>query len=345
MSVSQDSFRGVVIHTRDAGGGRLRHRCGGRIDKRLRLGIFSHELRCRSCTSPGKNSSCNLHVELIRAARGTSVKQVSSKLDDKEPNQLASSSTNYRDYHLIDKLRTQLGVIHPIPFPPVNRNVLGFFVFFFFVGMVFDKVWTSAKRKKTAQDVENDTLPQVPTSLSIFLEKDIRRKESVQWVNMVLGKLWKVYRSGIENWIVGLLQPVIDDLKKPDYVQRVEVKQFSIGDEPLSVRSVERRTSRGVNDLQYQIGLRYTGGARMLLSLSLKFGIVPITLPVGIHNFDIDGELWVRLRLIPTGPWVGAVSWAFVSLPKVKFELSPFSLFNIMGRFLIYYLFLSGLIL
>jgi len=31
---------------------------------------------------------------------------------------------------------------------------------------------------------------------------------------MVLGKLWKVYRTGIKNWIVGVLQPVIDNLQK-----------------------------------------------------------------------------------------------------------------------------------
>ncbi|GJY99072.1 proteasome subunit alpha type-2-A [Tanacetum coccineum] len=67
---------------------------------------------------------------------------------------------------------------------------------------------------------------------------------------MVLGKLWKVYRGGLEYWVVGLLQPVIDNLKKPDYVERVEIKQFSLGNEPLSVRHVERRTSRRVNDLQ-----------------------------------------------------------------------------------------------
>lgn len=71
----------------------------------------------------------------------------------------------------------------------------------------------------------------------------------------------------------------------------------------------------------------------MLLSLTLKFGIIPIVVPIGIRNFDIDGELWVKLRLIPSEPWIGAVSWAFVSLPKIKFELSPFRLFNLMGGF------------
>ncbi|URD90854.1 Putative integral membrane protein conserved region (DUF2404) [Musa troglodytarum] len=332
MSVPQDSF-GVATQIGDASGGRNRDRLGRRIGKRLRFGILSNELRCRcaASTPPGQSGNPNLSVDLVTSARGTVIKQISGKLDDKDPKHLASSFTNYRDDPLVDKLRTQLGVIRSIPSPPINMNIAGFFVLFFLVGVAFDKVWNLRKREKSARDVDNDTWPQVPTSLSIFLEKDLRRKESVEWVNMVLGKLWKVYRSRIEDWVIGLLQPVIDNLKKPDYVQRVEVKQFSIGDEPLSVRSIERRTSRGVNDLQYQIGLRYTGGAQMLLSLSLNFGIIPIVVPIGIRDFDIDGELWVKLRLIPTGPWIGAVSWAFVSLPKIKFELSPFSLFNIMA--------------
>lgn len=282
-----------------------------------------------------------------RGAKNYVVKRLSNdELDHQEQVELSQDSiqmgssnfTNFREDPIVDKLRTQLGVIHPIPSPPINRNIVGLFVFFFFVGVVCDKLWTSRKRgnrNKLGGDEGLGLLPgiwpQVPTSFSLFLEKDLQRKESVEWVNMVLGKLWKVYRGGLENWIIGLLQPVIDNLKKPDYVERVEIKQFSLGDEPLSVRNVERRTSRRVNDLQYQIGLRYTGGARMLLLLSLKFGIIPIVVPVGVRDFDIDGELWVKLRLIPTEPWVGAVSWAFVSLPKIKFELSPFRLFNLMA--------------
>jgi hypothetical protein len=252
----------------------------------------------------------------------------------KESNDQANFS-NFREDPIVDKLRTQLGVIHPLPSPTINRSVISLFVFFFFVGVAFDKLWTWRKRQRETGGDGNQRgvgpWPQVPTSFSLFLEKDLQRKESVEWVNMVLGKLWKVYRAGIENWLVGLLQPVIDDLKKPDYVQRVEIKQFSLGDEPLSVRNVERKTSRRANDLQYQIGLRYTGGARMLLMLSLKFGVIPIVVPVGVRDFDIDGELWVKLRLIPTQPWVGAVSCSFVSLPKVTFQLAAFRLFNLMG--------------
>ncbi|XP_038721457.1 tricalbin-3-like isoform X1 [Tripterygium wilfordii] len=304
---------------------------------------YPRKFSFRACVIPNKNDkNSSFNVELAdstrRFARNFVVKQLSNELEGEDLSKESSSSvgmasnfTGFEEDPIVDKLRTQLGVIHPIPSPPINRGVAGLFVFFFFVGVAFDKLWTSRKKSKMGKDGPLVVWPQVPTSFSTFLEKDLQRKESVEWVNMVLGKLWKVYRGGIENWLIGLLQPVIDDLKKPDYVKRVEIKQLSLGDEPLSVRNVERRTSRGVNDLQYQIGLRYTGGARMLLMLSLKFGIIPIVVPVGVRDFDIDGELWVKLRLIPTEPWVGAVSWAFVSLPKIKFELSPFRLFNLMA--------------
>ncbi|KAL3649919.1 hypothetical protein CASFOL_006322 [Castilleja foliolosa] len=297
-------------------------------------------LRAQASTSGGGNrNSFNNTAKTIVLKRFSDDEEYDYASLNTNNNESNYYSPNFGPDPIVDKLRNQLGVIHPIPIPtppPINRSIFGLFAFFFFfVGVVFDKLWTSRKRNETSSESkggETGSWAQVPSSLSLFLEKDfVQRKESVEWVNMVLGKLWKVYRGGIENWLIGLLQPVIDNLKKPDYVERVVIKQFSLGDEPLSVRSVERRTSRRVNDLQYQIGLRYTGGGRMLLLLSLKFGLLPIVVPVGVRDFDIDGELWVKLRLVPTEPWVGAVSWAFVSLPKIKFKLSPFRLFNLMA--------------
>uniref|UniRef100_A0A7N0REU1 SMP-LTD domain-containing protein n=1 Tax=Kalanchoe fedtschenkoi TaxID=63787 RepID=A0A7N0REU1_KALFE len=315
--------------------------CSPRRQSRKCFRSCGRKLSFRACVLPTDGAGRNVNVDFIKAGRSgvksLFSKMISNELEGEELSQdtsiqMGSNFTNFQDDPIVDKLRTQLGVIHPIPSPPINRNIVGLFVFFFFFGVVFDKLWTSRKKyRPVTADGPREAWPQVPTSFSLLLEKDLQRKESVEWVNMVLGKLWQVYRNGLENWIIGLLQPVIDNLKKPDYVERVEIKQFSLGDEPLSVRNVERRTSRRINDLQYQIGIRYTGGARMLLKLSLKFGIIPMVVPVNIRDFDIDGELWVKLRLIPTEPWVGAVSWAFVSLPKIKFDLSPFRLFNLMA--------------
>lgn len=212
----------------------------------------------------GDSKNVGLADSARRAARSLVVTRFSNELEDEEEESSSSQEsviqgdrnnfTNFREDPIVDKLRTQLGVIHPIPSPPISRNAIGLFAFFFFVGVICDKLWTWRKRRRQTSDDGGQRgagpWPQVPTSFSLSLDKDLQRKESVEWVNMVVVKLWKVYRGGIENWLVGLLQPVIDDLKKPDYVQRVEIKQFSLGDEPLSVRNVERRTSRRVNDLQ-----------------------------------------------------------------------------------------------
>lgn len=230
----------------------LRRRRRGIIVRNVRWAL----LQAQSCINGG-NPQHHYNAAAGRGAKSIVLKRFS---DEEEFDYASSSglntngsnyySTNFGEDPIVDKLRNQLGVIHPIPSPPINRNIFGLFAFFFFVGVVFDKLWTSRKKNARSGESKPGSWPQVPTSLSSFLEKDLQRKESVEWVNMVLGKLWKVYRGGIENWIIGLLQPVIDNLKKPDYVQRVEIKQFSLGDEPLSVRSVERRTSRRANDLQ-----------------------------------------------------------------------------------------------
>ncbi|CAI5536070.1 unnamed protein product, partial [Closterium sp. Naga37s-1] len=149
-------------------------------------------------------------------------------------------------------------------------------------------------------------------------------------------QVFRIYRTGLERWMVGILQPLIDETPKPRGVQRVRIKQFFLGDEPPSLRSIERRTSRRGNDLQYHVGVRYTGGMRMLLEVpvdvSMGLSAIPLTvpIPVGVRNFDVDAEVWVRLKLIPVEPWVGALTWAFVSMPKVKLTLAPFRVVNLM---------------
>jgi hypothetical protein len=62
--------------------------------------------------------------------------------------------------------------------------------------------------------------------------------------------MWKIYRRSVENWIVDILQPAIDNLAKPDYINRIEVAELNLDYEPLAFRNVQRITSRRANDLQ-----------------------------------------------------------------------------------------------
>lgn len=91
-----------------------------------------------------------------------------------------------------------------------------------------------------------------PVALSMLLQSDMKKKESAEWLNMVLGKVWNLYRRKLEITLVEAIQPVIDEIpEKPPHVERVVLKQFFLGDEPVTLRTIERRTSRRANDLQY----------------------------------------------------------------------------------------------
>ncbi|KAI5409541.1 hypothetical protein KIW84_055098 [Lathyrus oleraceus] len=247
--------------------------------------IHSSSIRKQGSTNWNANSTTRGAKSFVLDNRVSNDELEEGKLQDSQV-QLGSNFTTFQEDPIVDKLRTQLGVIHPIP---KRRN-----------------------KVSSSEDSFRGVWPQVPTSFSLFLEKDLQRKESVEWVNMVLGKLWKVYRGGLENWVIGLLQPVIDDLEKPDYVERVEIKQFSLGDEPLSVRNVERRTSRRVNDLQFLTKLLTVDLPRLFVrpnKIVLDFqkgkAVGPVTVgPVadGVKdgemqegNMDSVGELSVTL--------------------------------------------------
>jgi len=149
--------------------------------------------------------------------------------------------------------------------------------------------------------------------------------ESVQWVNMVIRKIWKIYQRPLERWLVRTLQRPIDAVKKPEYVKRVVISRLSFGDEPILFRNMKRRPSRQANDLQYQADVRYTGNIQVLLTVELGNAQRKLVdVPVQLFDLDLEAELWTKLRLSPAAPFIDTISLAFVRRPMIRFELAPF---------------------
>ncbi|KAL3691086.1 hypothetical protein R1sor_004737 [Riccia sorocarpa] len=248
----------------------------------------------------------------------------------KTAQQQMSNATVTRRGAPLHTMQTSVGVLSPQPvlWPSAGPArdflfaTLGALFAFSFAGLM-NKIrrFDDQQVKEAALERGGAMMPELGVNLG--------QKESVEWVNMLIGKIWKVYRRSLETWLVELLQPAIDKLGKPAYVKRVEIAELNLDYEPISVRKVRRRASRRANDLQYQFGVRYTGGARCLLNLKLGKAGVVTTVPVGVYNLDVDAELWVKLRLAPVKPFVGTLSIAFVRLPTIKLVLAPFKIVNL----------------
>lgn len=114
---------------------------------------------------------------------------------------------------------------------------LGAVCAFLFAG-VLARVWCLEERYFRATSAERGTatIPEMGSNQG--------QKESVEWVNMVIHKVWKVYRRSLQGWLIQLLQPAIDNLGKPHWVKRVKIVDLNLDYEPIIVRTVQRRASR-----------------------------------------------------------------------------------------------------
>eukprot|EP01025_Chloroclados_australasicus_P020589 TRINITY_DN2171_c0_g1_i1.p1 TRINITY_DN2171_c0_g1~~TRINITY_DN2171_c0_g1_i1.p1 ORF type:complete len:746 (+),score=143.81 TRINITY_DN2171_c0_g1_i1:185-2422(+) len=154
---------------------------------------------------------------------------------------------------------------------------------------------------------------------------------------MAIRKMWRVYQRGLENWIRGLLQPVFDGVvnveRGPQWLYRLKIAEFTLDHEAPTLSAVRRRSTRKDSEVNAVCDLRYTGGARMLLILNLGKGDEDgwkFKLPVLVSDLDLECQLWMKITLAPMCPWVGTISLAFVSPPKLRVQLSPYNRVRLM---------------
>lgn len=160
--------------------------------------------------------------------------------------------------------------------------------------------------------------------------------EPVEWVNMCWRKAWRVYQRGLERWLASLLQPVFDNLVQdkmvPTFVQRLKITEFTLDHEAPYFTNMKRRSSRKDSDLNGVVDVRYTGGARMVLSIDIgaKNRNYRLKVPVMVSDLDLECKLWLKLRLAPMCPYIGTISMAFVGPPTIKVQLSPYDRIKLM---------------
>eukprot|EP00232_Nephroselmis_pyriformis_P024773 CAMPEP_0182866852 /NCGR_PEP_ID=MMETSP0034_2-20130328/8415_1 /TAXON_ID=156128 /ORGANISM="Nephroselmis pyriformis, Strain CCMP717" /LENGTH=366 /DNA_ID=CAMNT_0024999185 /DNA_START=25 /DNA_END=1121 /DNA_ORIENTATION=- len=181
------------------------------------------------------------------------------------------------------------------------------------IGFVLSTIWTRIKMNKHSSK-------KLPVSRSLAART--AGAESTEWVNMALRSVWRLYGLGLEAGLRDSLQASLDGLDLPPQVHRVECSAVALGNTPVVVSMVKRRTSRQPNFLQYQMRLRYWGPATIDIDTRV-LGKGLLSLPVQVHRVDLDAEVWMRVKLAPLPPYVSEVQLAFTEPPDVRVSLRP----------------------
>lgn len=205
--------------------------------------------------------------------------------------------------------------------------------------VVFGAVLSSAVRRARQvvawKTFERKNAKEGKSSRAIVLYSD--RSESVEWVNMCVRKVWRVYQRNLEAWFANMLQLVLDNvlkkIEKPLLIRRVEVSEFYLDHEPPLFRNMSRRTSRKDSDLNGVFDLRYTGGAHMLLTVDIGRGkgrVGNLRIPIKVYDLDVDAKIWLKIRLAPITPYIGSLSFAFAGRPNIRIQLAPYNRVQLM---------------
>eukprot|EP00232_Nephroselmis_pyriformis_P016118 CAMPEP_0182889294 /NCGR_PEP_ID=MMETSP0034_2-20130328/21957_1 /TAXON_ID=156128 /ORGANISM="Nephroselmis pyriformis, Strain CCMP717" /LENGTH=441 /DNA_ID=CAMNT_0025022785 /DNA_START=124 /DNA_END=1446 /DNA_ORIENTATION=+ len=163
-----------------------------------------------------------------------------------------------------------------------------------------------------------------------------KRRLPITWINVALQKMWliKGFRLELAERITDALRSAIKKAVKPGplgVVRSVDLgfpnykegRAVSLDSVPAFFSDVRILSSRNQVEVQYQTKLRYspdTASLRLVLNAG-PGGLVKV--PVVVSDIDVAGELWAKLLLQPSEPFIGSVSVAFTRPPKIRFRARP----------------------
>eukprot|EP00737_Agarophyton_chilense_P000796 gb/GEZJ01000885.1/.p1 GENE.gb/GEZJ01000885.1/~~gb/GEZJ01000885.1/.p1 ORF type:complete len:590 (-),score=74.84 gb/GEZJ01000885.1/:3456-5225(-) len=191
-------------------------------------------------------------------------------------------------------------------------------------------ITTMADTKGSAREVYQLQEDQNINLISLPSRARATTGENAVWLNMSLGTLWRLFRKSTNGIVRDVLQPVLNDMELPDFVQSVKITKLTLGESPCLLRKIQRLPSRALNEIQYKFSLRLVGDEEGRINLDVVVCIPglnrALTVPICISSLDIEAKVWLGLTVIPYKPWLRFAQWALTGMPTVRMNISVASL-------------------
>ena len=55
-----------------------------------------------------------------------------------------------------------------------------------------------------------------------------------------------------------------------------------------------------------------------------------VQVPIIVSDLDLEGHMWLKIRLAPMCPYIGTLQLAFVEPPAIKVQISPYNRVRLM---------------
>ncbi len=158
---------------------------------------------------------------------------------------------------------------------------------------------------------------------SFIRDHDVQR---VEWLNMILQRVWPYFSLALEKLLVPILQPILT-ANTPFFLSSLEIKKLSTGSIAPKITGV-RVFSTDQQKVTLDIELKWVAD----LHVSLKVGTHPMPTLVELTELSLSGTVRVELLdLIPQLPLFKAYTVTCMKKPEVKFSLKIANMVDIMS--------------
>ncbi|KAJ8876232.1 hypothetical protein PR048_024142 [Dryococelus australis] len=173
----------------------------------------------------------------------------------------------------------------------------------------------------------------------------VGRDETAEWFNLLLNRWWVFSSPTLFSIMKERLEPILNEAK-PNIIERLELLQFTLGDQtpqvqcvrafdvsggqrtPLNLQSLQR-TPRGLaQSSHYQVAIEADvclDSEDFCLVLHMRlFGCdVGVDLDVAVEKLNISGKMYMMLTFNMDAPFphITHLSFAFVEKPEVWFSI------------------------
>eukprot|EP00697_Spironema_sp_BW2_P000077 gnl/Spiro4/10115_TR5370_c0_g1_i1.p1 gnl/Spiro4/10115_TR5370_c0_g1~~gnl/Spiro4/10115_TR5370_c0_g1_i1.p1 ORF type:complete len:634 (+),score=99.48 gnl/Spiro4/10115_TR5370_c0_g1_i1:133-2034(+) len=155
--------------------------------------------------------------------------------------------------------------------------------------------------------------------------------ETSEWLNVLVRRVWPVYRLELANWFANMLNPILDR-HKPASLDSISIERIAFGTvhHPFIeyIKGFDPQDISENRTMTIDVNFKYIGAATVDLAVRVRSVNMLVNMAVGVDS--IVGKLRIKVELVDRFPWCGVLHVSFVNRPKIDMSIHLSNVINLM---------------
>ena len=152
------------------------------------------------------------------------------------------------------------------------------------------------------------------------------------WLNYALSRVWALFQKNTMQLTQEAIQPVLDDVEKPDIIQAIRLVKYKISNRAPIIKSLVSVPARSLAEIQCSYRVQLDSTSDLLFEVDVNpasyLSLIPwrdknatYTIPVTLKNLKVDALLWSAFTMAPYPPYCTTWRYSLIERPSIDFDM------------------------